>query len=476
MRATAEVIEGNRVKLSVEVPEEELELAEEETIRRLQREVRVPGFRPGKVPRRLLVQRLGPRAIRDEVLRERLGDYYQSAIEDTELDAITAPEIDITAGEESGPLSFDAVLEVRPRVSIAGYEGLVVNLPALEVTEEEVDADVDRLRDQFGTLSEVGRPAREGDHVTLNVTAMRDGELVEGLSADDFVYEVGTERLVPGADEQLRGAKVGDILEIAAPDARGGPAQVRILVKEVREKVLPEANDAWAQDASEFDTLEELRDDLRSRIASLKLRRAQALLPEMAVDALAELIGEDMSEALVSREFERRMTELNGYLQARRISFADYLEVTGKADDQVINELTEAATSAVRADLALRALATAEELEVSDEEVDAEIAAMATRQRKSPQEVVRRLERSGQLPELRSEMRKAKAVTWLVEHVGVVDDQGNPVDRTALLDDGGEGREDEPGDTAGSLEDEDASGATADTADTADTAEAGGEA
>src|SRR5580692_2910408 len=164
MRAIAEVIEGNRVKLSVEVPEDELQAVEEETIRRLVREARIPGFRPGKVPRRLLVQRLGARAIRDEVLRDAMPDYYQQAVEDTELDIISAPEIDITSGEESGPLAFDVVVEVRPKVGIAGYEGLMVIVPRPEVGEEEIAEQIDRLRDSFATLKEVERPARESDH------------------------------------------------------------------------------------------------------------------------------------------------------------------------------------------------------------------------------------------------------------------------------------------------------------------------
>jgi trigger factor len=448
MRATAEVIEGNRVKLSVEVPEDELQAAEEETIRRLVREARIPGFRPGKVPRRLLVQRLGARAIREEVLRESLPEYYQHAVEDTELDIISSPEIDITAGEESGPLAFDAVVEVRPRVGIAGYEGLVVTIPSPDVTDEEIDEQVDRLRDQFATLKEVDRPAIDGDHVTLNVTATRDGEPVEGLSADDLVYPIGSDGLVPGADEKLRGTKVGAIVEVDVPDATGGPAQVRILVKQVREKVVPAADDAWAEEASEFDTLEELRNDIRARITPVRRMHVISTLRENAIEALAELVNEDIPESLVVAEFERRLAELNSYLESRRVSFETYLEVTGKTDEELINELTATAAAAVRADLALRALADVEEIEVSDEELGNEIDAMAARQRKSSAEVLRRLDRSGQLPELRSEIRKSKAVTWLVEHVGVVDDQGNPVDRTALFDDEADDGEDTSGETA----------------------------
>src|ERR1700733_5893842 len=269
MRSSAEVLEGNKVKLSVEVDEEELKSAVDETVRRLQREVNVPGFRPGKVPRRLLEARLGGKAIREEVIRHALPDYYAQAVEEAELDTIAAPEIDITAGEDDGPLAFDAVVEVRPRVSIAGYEGLVVTVPSPEATDEEVDAQIDRMREQFAELRDVGRPARDGDMVTVDVQATRNGEPVEELATSDFVYEVGTGMLADGADEVLRGAKAGDILQVDANESPGGAA-LKILVKQVREKLLPDADDEWASDASEFDTLAELRDHLRARTTAFK--------------------------------------------------------------------------------------------------------------------------------------------------------------------------------------------------------------
>ena len=279
MRSTSEALEGNRVKLTVEVDEEELRTAVDETFRRLQKEVNVPGFRPGKVPRRLLEVRLGAQAIRAEVIRHALPDYYAQAVEEASLDTIAAPEIDITSGEDAGTLAFDAVVEVRPKVSIAGYQGLVVTVPPLEPTEAEIDARIDRLREQFAELSDVERPARDGDLVTVDVQGVRDGEVAEGLSADDFVYEVGTGGIVEGADDELRGKKAGDIVEIDAPQLQGGAGKLRLLVKQVREKVLPEANDEWASDASEFDTLEELRDDLAVRLDELEEARSAAHHP-----------------------------------------------------------------------------------------------------------------------------------------------------------------------------------------------------
>ncbi len=434
MRATSEVLEGNRVKLSVEVPEDELQAAVELTLRRLVREVTVPGFRPGKVPRRLLEQRLGKKAIREEVIREALPGYYQSAVEQEELDTITDPHIDIVSGEEEGPLTFDAVVEVRPHVSIAGYQGLVVTVPSPIPTDEDVDAQVDRLRDNFAELKDVDRPVRDGDHVTISIRATRDGEAVEDLSADDLVYPVGAAGLVQGADEQLLGAKVGDILKIDAPDAHGGPATLELIVKQAREKVRPEADDDWASEASEFDTLEELREDLRARLRQLNRVRANAALREGAVLALVELVSDEPPESLVDEELRERLQALDERLHSRKISLAQYLEATGQDEEQLLEEQRGISAHAVKANLALRAVADAEGIEITDDDVDEELARIAATSGSSVADLRRRIERSGRDVELRSDMRTAKAADWLVEHVGVVDDQGNPVDRSDLAD------------------------------------------
>ena len=438
MRATSEVLEGNRVKLSVEIPEDELQDAVEVTLRRLVREVRVPGFRPGKVPRRLLEQRLGKKAIREEVIREALPGYYQSAVEQEELDTITDPHIDIVSGEEEGPLTFDAVVEVRPRVSIAGYQGLVVTIPSPEPSDEGVDAQVDRLRDNFAELNEVDRPARDGDHVTLSIRATRDGEAVEDLSADDLVYPVGAGGLVEGADAKLTGAKVGDILSIDAPEAVGGPAVLEFIVKQVREKVRPELTDEWASEASEFDTLEELRADLRERLGQINRLRARAALKEGAVVALVELVSEEPPASLVDEELRDRLQSLDERLHGRKISLAQYLEATGQDEEQLLEEQRGIAAHSVKANLALRALADAEGIEITDDDVDEELARLASTSGTSVAELRRRIERSGRLAELKIDMRTARAADWLVEHVGVVDEEGNTVDRAALADESDE--------------------------------------
>src|SRR5580700_7173864 len=216
MRAIAEPVEGNKVRLSVEVDESEVDKALDATVRRLSTQLRVPGFRPGKVPRQVLEARLGgATALRQQALGDALPDLYARAVVDTEVDPIAAPEIDIKSGEDGGPVTFDAVVEVRPTVSIAGYAGLQVTLPGIEATEEELDAQVDRLRDQSGELSSVGRAARDGDHVSIDLNGTRARG--EDLHVEDYLYEVGSGAEVVGLDEQLRGAKPGDILQFSAP-------------------------------------------------------------------------------------------------------------------------------------------------------------------------------------------------------------------------------------------------------------------
>jgi trigger factor len=393
------------------------------------------------VPRHLLEVRLGPHAIRAEVIRHALPDYYAQAVEEADLDTIAAPEIDITSGEEDGPLAFDAVVEVRPRVSIAGYEGLVVTVPPLEASEGEIDARIDRLREQFAELSEVERPARDGDLVTVDIHGVRGGQVAEGLSADDFVYEVGTAGIAEGADEALRGKKAGDIVEIDAPNLQGGAGSLRLLVKQVREKVLPEQTDEWASDASEFDTLEELRRDLANRLTSLKKLEARLVVRERAVEALAELVPDEMPPTLVAAAVEQVRDALSRRLAERGLTIDQYLEASGQPLEELNAEFELQAGSQVRADLALRALADAEGITVDDQDLAAEIERLARQTNQDARTLASRLARSGGLEQLRSDVRNEKAVGWLTDSVDLLDEQGAPMDRTLLLE--AEGSEEE---------------------------------
>ncbi len=435
MRATAAPVEGNRVRLSVELDESEVDDALNSTFRRLARDVRVPGFRPGRVPRPVLEARLGgAEALRQQAISDALPDLYARAVVDTEVDPIAAPEIDITSGEEGGPLTFDALVEVRPTVSVAGYGGLVVTVPAIAVTDEDVDAQVDRVREQSGELEVVSRPARDRDYVTIDLHGTRSGG--DDLDVEDYLYEVGSGSDVPGLDDQLRGSAVGDILQFSAPvtgpDGAEMPTSFRVLVKEVKEKVLPEPTDAWAAEASEFDTVAGLRQDLAGKLRQIKVMQAQMALRTRALDALIELVQDEPPEALVDAEVRERLHDLGHRLEQRHISLDQFLQASGRDRDSLLAELQAEAARAVRADLALRALADAENMEVSDEDLDAAVAEMAEQAGTTGADLRRRLDRAGRLPAVRSDKRKAQALEWLIDHVALVDEEGKPVDRDDL--------------------------------------------
>jgi trigger factor len=433
MRATAEPVEGNKVRLSVEIDEAEVDQALDETVRTIAREARIPGFRPGKVPRQILEARMGgAQKLRSEALREVIPDLYAKALVEAAVDPIAPPDIDITAGEDAGAVSFDAVVEVRPIVGIPGYQGLQATVPSLTVDDAEVDAQVDRMRETEAELVDVARPATDGDNVTIDLHGDdANGEQV--VSVDDYLYEVGSGRVVPELDEQLRGAKVGDILQFsAAPDGAADVA-FRVLVKDVKEKKLPDLTDEWAAESSELETVDALRDDLRSRIRRVKVVQAQMALRESAIAALAGLVDDDeVPDVLVDEEVGERVQDLSHRLGEQRLSIEQFLQATGRTGDDLVAEVREEARRSVKADLALRALAEAEALDVTDDEFDVELEAMATRMEVTPARVKEQLAKTGRTAAVRSEQRKAKALTWLIDHIDVVDEDGIPIDRADL--------------------------------------------
>ena len=435
MRATTEPLEGNLVRLSVEIDEPEFDRALVGVVKTLASQIRVPGFRPGKVPRKVLEARMGGAgALRAEALRESLPDFYARAVVDSEIDPIASPEIDITAGEESGGVSFDAVVQVRPVVSIPGYDGLQVTLPGLVVSDEDIDGQVDRLRENDAELESVGRPAIDGDLVSIDLHG-NDASDAEVVGVDDYLYEVGSGTITPELDVELRGAKTGAILAFTSP-APGNEDEIisfRVLVKDVKVKKLPEPTDEWAAESSEFATVAELRADISERMARVKLVQSQMALREKTVEAVAGLVDDgDVPEVLVDGEVNERLHDLQHRLEAQKLGLGEYLQATGRTPDDLLAAVRVDAQRAVKADLALRALAEAEELTVTDDELEAEITSMAQRMETSPAELRRQLDTAGRTGAVRSELRKSKALQWLLDHVELFDEEGNPMSRDDL--------------------------------------------
>jgi trigger factor len=436
VKATIEPLEGNKVKVSVEVDEAEFDKAIDAAFRKIAREVRVPGFRPGKAPRKVLERRLGPTVGREQALHDSLPEFYAQALSEHDVDAIAPPEIDITAGEQGeGPLSFDAVVEVRPEVQVPGYGSLRVTLDRPEVADDEIDAQVDRMRQVQATLAEVDRPAIDDDVVTIDINGTLDGEGADGLTADDYSYTVGSGMVTPEVDENLRGAKPGDILSFPAthPDTdETRQLEFRILVKSVNERVLPDADDAWASENSEFETIDELRGSIRDRMLMLRRAQTNAQLTEKSTEALAALVEDEVPSVLIDQEVQHRLQDLALRLRAQGMSVEQWLGATGKQPDELTTELRESAGEAVKVDLALRAVADAESIECDDDDLEAEIEQVAERVNETADRVRSQFERGGQLPAVRSDIRKRKALDWLLERVEIVDEDGHPIDRSDL--------------------------------------------
>jgi trigger factor len=435
VNSTVETLEDNKVKLSVEVDESEIDEAISDAFKKIASEVKLPGFRPGKAPRKVLEARLGKDYARGQALQDALPGYYSEAVREHEVDVIAQPEIDITSGEANGPVIFDAVVEIRPEINVAGYDGLRVEIPSPEVTDEELDGQIDQLRSQFGELETVDRPAIDDDHVTIDVVGSHDGEDVEGLTVDDWVYQLGSGAVVVEIDENLRGAKVGDILEFDSdhpdPDTEG-QLNFRILVKEVQQNKLPELDDAFIADATEFETVDEYRSDIESRVGNMKKAQSSMALQEAIATALGELVDAEIPDALIDGEVGTRLQDLMGRLQAQGADLEQYLAATGRSQESLIGDMRESAATAVKVDLALRAVAVAEELEPTSDDLDEELERMAPQFETDAAELREQLDSMDRLFALRSDLRKRLALEWLVERVEVVDPDGQAIDRADL--------------------------------------------
>ena len=432
MRASTESLEGNRVKLSIEVDEAEIDKAVDRTYRRMASQVRIPGFRPGKVPRRILEARLGPGALRLEAIQDALPDLYAKALRDADVDAIASPEIDITDGKESGPVAFDAVVQVRPTVSIAGYEGLQITMSRPSVSEDDVEAQLLRMREQGSHLEVVDRPAADGDVVRISVSATRDGKTLPGMTVEEIDYRIGSDDLVTGLDEALRDAETGSTVTFDTPAPDGEVASFSVGVVEVKARVLPDANDVWAADVSEFETLEELRDGLRRRLIEISTMETRTLFQDRAVEALTALVTEEPPQVLVDEEVRDRLENLAHRLERQGASLEQYMRMTGTDEASLIAQASEGAPEAVKADLALRARAAERGIAATEDDLEEELTRIGEQVGQSSSQVRLQLERSDRLAAVRSEIRKRKALEWLMENVSVVDEDGKPLDRSEL--------------------------------------------
>ncbi|GGN48753.1 trigger factor [Actinoplanes campanulatus] len=435
MKSTVETLSPTRVKLAIEVPFEELKPSLQKAYREIGAQVQVPGFRKGKVPAAVIDQRVGRGAVLNEAVQEAIPQQILAAVQEHDVKTLGRPEVEITEFADNAPLKFTAEVDVRPEITVPDLAAITVTVPAVEIGDNEIDEQVNGLRERFATLKTVERAAAEGDYVQLDLNATVDGEDVPGGSATNISHEVGSKQLLPGLDEVLVGLSAGEeatfTTQLVGGDFAGRDAEVKVVVKTVKDKQLPEVDDEFAQLASEFDTLDELREDLRTRLTRAKKVEQIYAARDEALKQLVEAAEIPAPEGVVKDEVEGRKQAMTDQLERIGATLADYLASEDKTEEQIDQELTEAAQEGVRIQLLLDTVADAEDVQVTDDEFGHEIVHRAQRAQMQPQQYYDQLVRSGAAASVFGDVRRGKALASVMEQVTMKDSEGN----TLSLDD-----------------------------------------
>lgn len=431
MKSTVETLSPTRVRLAIEVPFVELEPSLKKAYREIAQQVTIPGFRKGKVPTQVIDQRVGRGAVLNEAVQEAIPQNIVAAIREHEVKTLGRPEVEITEFSDGEPLKFTAEMDVRPELTLPDLSTIEVTVDELQIDDSEVDTQVNSLRDRFATLKTVERPAQEGDYVQIDLTATVDGEEVPGGSATNLSHEVGSKQLLPGLDEVLVGLSAGEsatfVTQLVGGDFAGKDADVSVTVRTVKDKQLPELDDDFAQLASEFDTLDELREDLRQRVTRGKRVEQIYAARDKALAQLVAAAEVPAPEGVVNEEVEHRKQAMADQLERIGASVEDYLAAEEKTEEQMDTELREAAVEGVKIQLLLDTLADAENVQVSDDEFGHEIVHRAQRAGMAPQQYYDQLVRAGTAPAVFGDVRRGKALSMVMERVKIIDSAGNPV-------------------------------------------------
>jgi trigger factor len=423
VRSTLEPVEPTKVRINVVVEPDELRPAIDRTARRLSREVRVPGFRKGKVPRQVIEARIGRDALLAEAIeQEAVPEFYAKAIEELGVQPLSRAQVEPPDYTDGQPLEFSATFEVKPELDLPSYRGVEVERPDIEVTDEHVDTQLERLRERFAQLEVIGRPLTKGDFAQIDLRATHHTDEIPELTRSDFLYEVGSGTVVPKLDEELEGKRKGDILkfndtlpEEAGEELAGREVTFSVLVKEAKAKVLPKLDDDFAQEASEFDTLDELRADLRERLGQAAEAQRTSELETRVLQAYLDEVEVPLPDTLVHDELHYRANRFAQQLRYMGASLEQYLEALGQTQEQVEADLRAQAERAVKAQLVLEAIARAEGFEASEEEIEAEVQRQAARANLPPEEIRKALS-DGRDGVIAGDILRSKALAFLVEH------------------------------------------------------------
>ncbi|WP_409328945.1 trigger factor [Trujillonella humicola] len=437
MKSTIEELGPTRVRMAIEVPWGDLDHAFGEVYKELRNQVRIPGFRPGKVPNRIIDQRVGRPVVLEQVVNHAIPEAYSEVVRENQVRVVGQPDIEVTKLEDNDSLEFTAEVDVAPKLELPDLGSLAVTVDDVEVTDEEIDNQVSVMRERFAMLNGVERAAQDGDFVSIDLEAKLDGEVLEDGSTSGMSYEVGTGQLMEGLDGAVRGlsadeSKTFETALLQGPDS-GRMAEVTVTVRSVKEKELPELDDDFASTASEFDTLEELRDDVRTRLSRTKVLQQGAQARDKLVEHLLETIEVPIPENLVEREVEWRNNAMSQELQKAGMDWDGYLSMAGVEDRETYDaDLRKNVEEAVKTQFLLDAIADAREVTVDNDDLSAQIMAQAQRSRVSPEQYAQQLQQGGNIAEFVADVRRTKTLAQLLEQTAITDASGNVVDLDAL--------------------------------------------
>ncbi len=425
METTFKELPNSRVEVEVEVPAADVDKATSRAARAMAKEMRMPGFRAGKAPPSLVIQRLGFGPVLQEAIREALPEWYEGALLDAGVSPIGEPSIEMvsTPEDEGEPLRFKFAVGVRPEAKLGTYKGLEVGKEEKEVPDEIVETEVERIREGFARLEQVERAGAEGDSLLIDFEGFLDGSAFQGGAAEDYLLALGSGQLIEGFEEQLVGAKAEEEREVKvtfpadyqAEHLAGQEAVFKVKVKEVREKVLPELDDDFASEASEFDTLEELRGDIREKVGTALGSRAEEDFRIAAIDAAVDEATVEVPEELAAARATERWERMERQLAGRGMDPNQFLQMQGKTRDELIEETKPDAEKELKREAVVTAIAEAEAIEVSEEEMVEALEHSAEHERTTPEKLLERLRQSGRDAMVREDLRAQKAIELVAE-------------------------------------------------------------
>ena len=436
MKTDVEELSPTRVRLTVEVPFEELKPNLDHAYREVGRQVRVPGFRPGRVPPRVIDQRVGRGAVLEHAVNDAVPELYGKALQEHEMFALGQPDVEITKLDDGKELTFTAEVDVRPKFDLPDIDGLPVTVDDADVTDEQVDEYLGALRERFASLKGTDRPVEAGDYVSIDLSASVDGNPVEDAQASGLSYEVGSGSMLDGLDEALPGMSSGDTktfrTELAGGQYAGQEADVTVTVHSVKVKELPDLDDEFAQAASEFDTLDELRSATTDQLTAMRRGGQMEQARERALDAVLSQLDLPLPETLVQDETDLRERALDDRLRRSGLDRQAYLDAAGTTEEELAEQFDTDARRSVKAGFVLDKLAQTEELGVDQNELSAYVTEQAYRMGVAPDRLAKELTDRGQLGSVVNDILRSKAMTLLSVRAAIKDESGRTVELAAL--------------------------------------------